>query len=308
MPRCASSTGSPGARLANRLVLLTKPNVPNASSTISTERNLRRRTAAPPSLLQSLPIFPIFSNLFQPFPTLGFVVCGQSDRFSARWMEGLMSPHLRYAFVRCALVMRHALVMTALLVPLWGAPPPAAACAFDDSGSADLFDGKFVAVQPQASVVYFAILDAIEQGLLDRSAFQPIPPGPSGYWRAVGRLNGLHRLLSAASASQPDMTISLVFIESNLWARFEPGPQGLAISVHTPGARDGDVVVFTSEAGIAAVLDGRLPVSAALDRGLIAIDETHSAAARTRALILAALDAALSPGSGAPVRVFGPAR
>ena len=91
--------------------------------------------------------------------------------------------------------------------------------------------------------------------MLDRTAFQPIAPGSSGYWRAVGRVNNLHRLLSAASASQPTTAISLLFIESNLWARFEPGPQGLGVAVHTPGARDGDAVIFTSEAAIAAVLD-----------------------------------------------------
>ncbi len=213
-----------------------------------------------------------------------------------------MSPHLRSA-----------IVMTALLVPLCGSPaPPAAACAFD-SGAAGLFDGNFVAVHPQASVVYFAIVDAVEQGVLDRAAFQPIAPGSSGYWRAVGRMNSLHRLLSAASAKQPTAPISLLFIESNLWARFEPGPRGIDIAVHTPGARDGDVVIFTSEAGLAAVLDGRLPVKAALDRGLIAVDGPNSGD-RTKDLILAALDAPESSaagtlsGQGAPARFFGPPR
>jgi hypothetical protein len=205
-----------------------------------------------------------------------------------------------------------AIVMTALLLPLSVAPvPPAAACAFD-SGAAGLFDGNFVAVHPKASVVYFAIVDAIEHGVLDRAAFQPITPGSSGYWRAVGRVNSLHRLLSAASASQPTTAISLLFIESNLWARFEPGPQGLGIAVHTPGARDGDVVIFTSEAGIAAVLDGRLPAKVAIDRGLIAVDGPDSAGDKTKELMLAALDAAESSASGGgrsgPVRFFGPAR
>jgi hypothetical protein len=208
--------------------------------------------------------------------------------------------------------LRPAIVMTALLVPLCGSPAPrAAACAFD-SGAAGLFDGNFVAVHPKASVVYFAIVDAVEQGVLDRAAFQPIAPGSSGFRRAVGRVNSLHRLLSAASASQPTPAISLLFIESNLWARFEPGPQGLGVAVHTPGARDGDAVIFTSEAGIAAVLDGRLPVKVALDRGLIAVDGPNSADDTTKELMLAALDAAESPASGGgqsgPVRFFGPAR
>ena len=82
--------------------------------------------------------------------------------------------------------------------------------------------------------------------------------------------------------------------------------------MHTPGARDGDAVIFTSEAGIAAVLDGRLPVKVALDRGLIAVDGPNSAGDTTKELMLAALDAAESPASGGdrsgPVRLFGPAR
>ena len=84
--------------------------------------------------------------------------------------------------------------------------------------------------------------------------------------------------------------------------------------MHTPGARDGDVVVLTSEGAIAAVLDGRLPVAAALERGLVAIDGEARAAAATKDLILAALAAAPSPPPGTvgarepPVRLFGPGR
>src|SRR5262245_49028990 len=212
---------------------------------------------------------------------------------------------------RMLLHLRPTLVMAALLMPLCGSPaPPAAACAFD-SGGAGLVDGNFVAANPQASTVYFAIVDAVEQGVLDRAAFQPIAPGSSGYWRAVGRLNGLHRLLSAVSVPQAASPMSLQFIESNLWARFTPGPRGMDISVHTPGAGDGDVVILTSEPGLAAVLDGRLPVQVALDRGLIAVEGTNSTSDKVRELILAALDAADSStagGRGAPVRFFGPAR
>jgi len=203
-----------------------------------------------------------------------------------------------------------ALVVAATLLAA-AAASRAIACAFD-SGGAGVFDGSFEAVQPKASVVYFAIVDAVEQGVLDRAAFQTITPGAAGYWQAVGRINGFHRRLAAANGSHTAPALSLLFIESNLWARLEPGPQGLTLSVHTPRARDGDVVVLTSEGALAAVLDGRLPVKAALDRGLIALDGEAAGVDRAKALIAAAFDAA--PGApavaarSAPVRLFGPAR
>ena len=195
--------------------------------------------------------------------------------------------------------------------------PPARACAFDGGASAGLFDGGFEALYPKSSTVYFAIVDAVDQGILEKSAFQPVTPGPSGYWQAVGHINSIGRRLSAAAAgcSQPEQAISLVFIESNLWTRFEPGPQGFGMTAHTPGAREGDGVVVTSEGGIAAVLDGRLPVRVALDRGLIAIDGEPAAAEAIKGLMIAALGIAersfSSPAGGtrsAPVRLFGPAR
>jgi hypothetical protein len=206
-----------------------------------------------------------------------------------------------------------ALLTMVLLGTLATTPSLAAACAFDN-GSAGIFGDKFEAVHPKSSVVYFAIMDAIEQGVLDRAAFAAIVPGPAGYWRAAGRIAGVHRLISATAAKlpQPQRAISLVFIESNLWARFTPAAQGFDLALHTPAAGDGDVVVLTSESGIAAVLDGQLPVRLALERGLIAIDGADGE--RTRELIIAALEQDAAPPAGtvgarnAPVRLFGPAR
>ena len=204
-----------------------------------------------------------------------------------------------------------AFAATTLCLLLGTSAPPAGACAFDGGASAGLFDGSFEALYPQSSTVYFAIVDAVEQGLLDKSTFQPVTPGPTGYWKAVSRLDGVARRLSAgALRAQPEQAISMVFIESNLWARFEPGPQGFGMTAHTAGARQGDVVVVTSESGIAAVLDGRLPVSVALDRGLIAIDGEPAAREAIKGLMMAALGSVEPPAGArnAPTRLFGPAR
>jgi hypothetical protein len=206
-----------------------------------------------------------------------------------------------------------ALVAATLCLLTASPAPPAGACAFDGGAAADLFGGGFEARYPQSSAVYFAIIDAVEQGVLERSAFPPIMPGPEGYWRALSRLNSIAQRLSAgARASIAIQPISLVFIESDLWARFEPGPRGFGVSAHIQGAREGDTVVVTSEGAMAAVLDGRLPAQVAFDRGLIAVEGQPAATDTLKRLMLASLAEPPPPATiGArdpPVRLFGPAR
>ena len=169
--------------------------------------------------------------------------------------------------------MRSALygLMTAaalLLLASGAAAPPSIACGFDGI----LGDG-FSAEHPKSIAVAFAISDAVTAGVVDKAAIAPIVPGSQGYWRAVGRINSFRRLLSAASVGgTQSQSISLLFIDSKLWSRFSPGPQGYELQVHTTGASPEDVVIVTSEAILAAVLDGTMPAQKALDLGLIAID------------------------------------
>jgi hypothetical protein len=183
----------------------------------------------------------------------------------------------------------------------------AGACNYHGE-SLGVFDGNFRALYPKSSVVYFAIMDAVDQGLLERSAFEPAASG--GYWNAVARLDEIARRLQAAS-TPGGPAMSLVFIESDLWARYESGPQGYAVTVHTPGPRAGDVMVVTSEAGVAAMLDGRMPVTVALERGLIALDGEDAARDAVERLLVAAFEARQPASAGArnaPVRLFGPPR
>jgi len=210
---------------------------------------------------------------------------------------------------------RSAAALAAIAALLAGAPAsPARSCAFDN-GAAGVFGATFNAEHPKFSLVYFAIVDAVDQGLLEKTAFEPITPGPTGYWRAVGRLQDIQRRLSAVAAARslPRPAISLVFIESKLWARFEPRPQGFSLTPHAAGPVEGDVVLFTSEGGIAAVLEGRISPEAALDRGLIAIDGEAGGQDVVGKLLAAALAPAASPSPGeggrsAPMRLFGPSR
>ncbi|MFG1305557.1 hypothetical protein V5F34_15655 [Xanthobacter autotrophicus] len=202
----------------------------------------------------------------------------------------------------------HRITATALLLLTAGmVTSPSIACGFDGI----LGDG-FSAEHPRSIAVAFAISDAVAAGIVDKTAVTPIVPGSSGYWRAVGRISALHRLFAAASIADGDApAISLLFIDSKLWARFSPEPQGYALQVHAPGASPGDVVIVTSEAILAAVLDGTMAAKRALDLGLIAIDGEPNRTAATRDLLVSAADRVKGVAvTGAPatlVRAFGPA-
>ena len=87
-------------------------------------------------------------------------------------------------------------------------------------------------------------------------------------------------------------SISLLFIDSKLWARFSPGPQGYELQVHTSGASPEDIVIVTSETILAAVLDGTMSAQKALDLGLIAIDGKQDEAEAMRHVVVAAMDRA----------------
>src|SRR2546423_1562820 len=89
-----------------------------------------------------------------------------------------------------------AVLMAGSVILSWAPQPAAHACAFDSGASIGLFDGSFEAKYPTSSEVYFAIIDAIDQGLLQRSELEVVTPGPAGYWRAAARLKSIQQRLS----------------------------------------------------------------------------------------------------------------
>src|SRR3981081_2988424 len=133
--------------------------------------------------------------------------------------------------MRMSSLPRAAAALMAGAVVSWAPQPAADACAFGGGASAGLFDGSFEAKYPKSSEVYFAIIDAIDQGVLQRSEFEAVVPGPAGYWRAAGRLKSIQQRLSTIvqAEARPELAIAVVFVESDLWARFEPGPRGFEL-------------------------------------------------------------------------------
>ena len=196
-----------------------------------------------------------------------------------------------------------------LLLASGVATPPSFACGFDGI----LGDG-FSAEHPKSIAVAFAISDAVTAGIVDKAALAPIVPGSQGYWRAVGRINAFQRLLSVVSGGgrQSSSSISLLFINSKLWARFSPGPQGYELQVHTSGASPQDIVIVTSETILAAVLDGAMSAQKAFDLGLIAIDGNRDEAEAMRHIVVVATDrarvGAVAASPTTLIRFFGPAR
>ena len=79
--------------------------------------------------------------------------------------------------------------------------------------------------------------------------------------------------------------MTMLFVESGLWTRYSPTQQGITRQVHVQGPEQGDAVIVTSEAVIAAVLGRRLSMRQAIARGLITFDGPANAARARMTLI-----------------------
>jgi hypothetical protein len=194
-------------------------------------------------------------------------------------------------------------VPLAVAVLLASQTGPAAPCGFHGA-----IGNNFSALHPKSIDVALAVRDAVVAGVIEQAA-DPAAVGNAGYWRAVGHLTTLHAAL-AGIRKEASAPISVLFIDSGLWARLTPKADGLTMEIHTAGVQPGDVAVITSETVLTAILEKRLPVADALESGVIAID--GEAADATRHLIAKALDATARPVASSvetgAIRLFGPSR
>ena len=149
-------------------------------------------------------------------------------------------------------------------------------------GSDDLLGDGFGTSHAQSLTVAFAVSDAIDAGVMDKSALS----GQVGYERAVLRLGAFHRRLSATTAKVGARgSISVLLVDSRLWSRLSADARGYAIATHTAGPQAGDVVVVTHEAVLAALVSGKLSIATALDRGLLVVDGESTAVDSVRSLL-----------------------
>src|SRR5687768_3357346 len=82
-------------------------------------------------------------------------------------------------------------------------PAAAVACGYDG-----VMGNSFAARHPRSIEVAFAVRDAVAAGMLDGMAVDPVRAGPSGYWRAAGRIQSfLHRLSVGADGPRDSIAI-----------------------------------------------------------------------------------------------------
>lgn len=162
---------------------------------------------------------------------------------------------------------RNATAVAVLLLAV--AARPAAACAFDGTIGLNL-----APAHPQALGVAMSVRAAADAGVLDAALLDPNAAGTMGFVRANHRLYRLGMSFAASDEAMPPLAV--LFVESSLWTRYA----GSLPQVHAPGAEAGDVVAVTSEAVVAALLDGRLSGADAVRRGLISLDGPPEAVQR----------------------------
>ena len=165
-----------------------------------------------------------------------------------------------------------------LPILIWS-PTDTRACGFHG-----LLGDGFGASHAESLTVAFAVRDAIDAGVMDKSVLLSALSGKAGYARAVRRLGAFQHRFSEGTATAP-RPISLLLVDSTLWSRLSPTRFGYEIATHTAGPHVGDVVIVTHEEVLAALVSGDLSIATALDRRLLVVDGESRAAHIVRRLL-----------------------
>jgi hypothetical protein len=145
------------------------------------------------------------------------------------------------------------------------------ACSFDAG-----FDSSLGIAHPRAIELALAVQKSVADGVLPRSALEPVQANSAGLWRARAGIQSLHKQLSRASVNAPDVpNFSVLFAESGLWTRFARDDAGYASEFHAAPSSSAEIIVITDETVLREILVGKLSVHNALVQGLILI-EAHA--------------------------------
>ena len=156
----------------------------------------------------------------------------------------------------CAVVLVASLIVAAGIAP-------ARSCGFDG-----VFDGNFGVSHPLAMAVAVAMRRAVVDEVMPAEAAAPIVAGAAGLWQTTARIHALARALSRAAPREAEGFV-LHLADSGLWARLEPSPEGLAAEIHVDGPRPDETILVTHGAVLERLVDARMTVRQAADRGLI---------------------------------------
>ena len=152
------------------------------------------------------------------------------------------------------------------------------ACGYHNPS--DVARGVMNFVFPKSLYVRTAVWQAQNIGILPPRASKPAKD-LFAYQRDVSSLQKLGaRLAPPKSGTGP---FAVVLLDSMLWTRFEPGPDGYAVAIHVKGPKKGDGVLVTESPVIKALLAGTLDVKKAEAYGLFRLygPIERQAAART---------------------------
>lgn len=147
-------------------------------------------------------------------------------------------------------------LLAAVLVAAVGIAP-AGACGLDG-----VIDNPFTTSYPGSLGVALGTRQAVINGQL---AALPELDGEAAHERLEERLDQLRARLENAHLKG---NFALFVVESGHWARFEANGYRVRIASHAAPAGD-EPVLLTSEAALAALLDGRLGAEAASQSGLV---------------------------------------
>ena len=140
------------------------------------------------------------------------------------------------------------------------AAPPAGSCGFHGQ-LADI-----AAAHPRSLDVAFALRDAYDRGEL---AELPALPPALGYLRARKLLVDFAAQVSAV-AGDGRGSVAVLLVESGLWTRYAIDGSRASAAPHVDGPQPGEHVLLTSEAALAAIVEGRLTAERAASVGLLA--------------------------------------
>ncbi len=151
-------------------------------------------------------------------------------------------------------------------------PGPGIACGFHGNPAV----GALNIAYPNALGVRTAVWQAQLEGVLGRPAAEA-PSDPFAarvalarrYRAASDRFAALREDLAEGGAKHGTPSFTVLLIGHMLWSRFELTGDDYRLQVHAEGAAPGDVVLITDEPVLEVLADGRMPVSRAIDLGLV---------------------------------------
>ena len=135
--------------------------------------------------------------------------------------------------------------------------------------SVDLARGMLNWVYPNSLYVRTAVWKAEDAGILPKRASVP-GKDPFAYQRVALAMRNYADLMSKANFAAGEMQgLSVLLIESVLWARFIRTTEGYSVEIHAEGAAPNDVVMVTDDKVMFSLVAGTITPRVAREHGLI---------------------------------------